>query len=173
MLVGELGHSGSLVRPLAVSFIRVTSRAILSYRRAGQGAESADMYARIESAGDIEDCIVSLHRALTFLDALQKRGLTTTSGARIALKPQDLPVMTSDSRNRIRKLRDAISHMDSEIVAGHPPPGIATAPSVQSGLITLAGVSISTIELARWLDQVADVAMRLAQEGADDGASAV
>ena len=173
MLDGELGRSGSLVRPLAASFIRVTSRAILSYRRAGQGMESDDVYARIESVGDLEDCIISLHRALEFLDALRARGLTTASGARIGLKPQDLSVMTPDSRRRIRVLRDAISHMDGEIVDGHAPPGVATAPTVKSGLIALAGVSISTIELARWLDQIAHVAMWLAQEGADGGAGSV
>jgi hypothetical protein len=171
MMVGQMGASGTKTRPLALAFVRITARALFDYDRVREANIQAhgslpDLFRSVQAIGDLEACIVNLHRALTFLEALKNRGLTTWNGDLVPLKPRDLPALAADSRRRLVALRDAITHMDERIGKGDFPVGVPIAPQVKDGLITLEGTEIAVAELARWLNFVAGVAIKIAERGA-------
>ena len=173
LLLGGLGDRGTKTRPLAVAFIRVVARALLDINRARQnrhrqGNGLQDIIGAIQAIGDLENCILSLHRALALLDVLRSRGLTNAQGETIELKPRELPVLASDARTRLTAVRDAISHMDERIAKGEFPVGEPTATWPKGGSIILEGTELRLIELVSWLDQIASTARRLAREGARD-----
>jgi hypothetical protein len=170
MMLGHMGVSGTKTRPLALAFVRVTARALLDYERAReasvQDGSLPDLYRSVQAIGDLENCIVSLHRSLCYLEALRSLGLVTWHGDQMPLKPMNMPVFATGARKRLTALRDAITHMDERIAKGEFPAGVPIAPQVKDGIVSLEDVEICIDELVRWLDLVAGVAMRIAEQGA-------
>lgn len=173
MFLGQLGTSGTKARPLSVAFVRMTARALHDYSRSRDSVAklengSLDLLTTIHAFGDFENCIISLHRALLFLEELKSNGLTTFQGDSVSLKPRDFPVLASDARGRLRDLRDAIVHMDERIKDGASPSGVPTAPWPKDGVIELEGIRVGLSELVGWLNHVAVVAKRMAEQGANE-----
>ena len=172
-LLGAIGQRGSKERMLTLSFIRLTAKALVEYSRAADADTAAHGLTNsskgLESMGAIENCVLSLHRSLLFLDALRMRGVTKADGTALSLKPASLPVMATDTRARILALRDAISHMDERIAEGTYPVGTPIALGAHDNVLELEGTVVHLSELARWLDQVGGIAKMLAVHGVARG----
>jgi hypothetical protein len=176
MLMGKLGGRATTTRPLAIAFVRLTARALADYNRAKSNATPRwwrpdFLWRRIEAVSDLESCFLTLHRAILYLDALRRRGLTTASGDIVGLRAKDFPGL-DDARKRVRAMRNAILHTDDYIKSGEFTAGRAIAPWPHEGVITLEDTAVRLVELAEWLNQVAGIAKHIFILGASDVLSA-
>ncbi|HPE12815.1 MAG: hypothetical protein KC544_12940 [Gemmatimonadetes bacterium] len=169
LLKGKVGASQSKERLLSVGFIRLVAKAVDEFNEGGEAVVrmrlNADLIAGVRAGSSIENCIVTLHRALLYLDAFKAMGVVQADGATIGLRPRDLPVRAPASRNRIDAMRNAIEHMDERLRNGDYPVGVPVGLTPYKGRLDLEGVSIEVQELAGWLQQLAELARRIATHG--------
>lgn len=110
---------------LATSFLRLVDKAIISHELARSDFvvwnEQRSFGAFLRGQGHLETCVGSAHRALTFAEQLRSCRLVTEDGHPLIPRARDLTVFSEDARQRIRSLRDAIEHVDEQIVRGAAP----------------------------------------------------
>jgi len=170
LFAGQLGASASKERVLAISYIRLVAKAVHDFELAGSANDAAkeplsDFLSAIQVTDHLENCIVTLHRILLFLNALKERGILTADGGQILLKPRDAPVLARATQEKITDMRDAILHMDERIKKGEYPVGIPITLGPRNGRLELERVVISLNEIASWLDQLSEIAELLATHG--------
>ncbi|MFN2399320.1 MAG: hypothetical protein ABR543_11860 [Gemmatimonadaceae bacterium] len=144
--------------PLATSFLRLVDKAIIGHELARREFtawnERRSFAALLRGQGHLETCVSSMHRALTFAERLRSRGLVTEDSQPLIPRARDLPVFSDDARQRIRRLRDAIEHVDAQIIAGECPVGQPIALEPRGAEMWLEDVRIGYGELAAWLRQL-------------------
>lgn len=170
LFAGQLGASTSKERVLAISYIRLVAKAVHDFELAGSANDAAreplsDFLSAIQVTDHLENCIVTLHRTLLFLNTLKDRGILTADAEHITLKPRSAPVLATETQKRIRDMRDAILHMDDRIMDGEYIDGTPIALSPRNGRLELESVVIRLDEIANWLDQLSEIAELLATRG--------
>lgn len=150
---------------LAIGFVRLLDHALIEYELARTRLEEAQatrhLSARLRTQAHLETCIWAMHRALSFLERLHTCGFYLGDGTPLVPRSRGLEVIRRDARDRIRNLRDAVEHVEKDVISGQTDPrGPITLKLEQTG-VSLGGAEVTFVELARWLRQMYEVAERL------------
>jgi len=155
ILVGQLSQ-----KPAAFftrNALRLIDQAVAEYQTGTveirRHIRRKDIGAFLRAQGHFENCIMSMHRALEFLAALRRFG-TALDRKPLVPRSNQLDILTPGARNRIRRLRHAISHMDERLKKHPPRSGQPIALDPNNLGLTLEGVQIAWTELARWLREL-------------------
>ena len=170
LLLGRLGSSGSPLRNLAISVLRLTAKAIHEYKLGRKSliqhkSNPQILLAFFTAQGHFENCLQSLHRCLLFVEALRRRGPRQPSGPQALPKANQVEVLSRGVSVRLNAVRDSIEHMDERLRVGTIEVGRPIALHPTDGELQLEGTNITYAEVTRWLRQLYEIADAIAKVG--------
>ena len=148
-------HESALVS----SYVRLTDKSLLAYQSTRSALleyvnapSNRPLSALFRAIDYMETCVGSMKRALLFANAIADRNGQLVS--------PNHPLLASDAFPRLKKIRNAIEHMDERIADGKAGPGTSApmALLVKSDNIELSGEEISYQDLSQWLTQLHQIA---------------
>jgi len=136
---------------LTISFLRLSDFAIVEYLRARAALTSFSTQRAVnrffEGVCHLENCIVSIHRSLLFMQQIRRLGLLTHDGVPIVIRVKEWRVLRA--QDRLRKIRNSIQHLDGMILRGEERIVFAIRPAERG--LELANSDLSYSELCEWL----------------------
>ena len=146
-------HAQMLVK----SFARLLDKALYEYESARNSlledikTPNEVMTPYFRTVDHLETCITTLQRTIEFARKIRK-----TSKAPVL--PRKVNVLSDDTGNRIKKIRNAIEHMDKDIIQGKLKENDSIALVAKSDALELSGEEIYYNELANWLRELHSLA---------------
>jgi hypothetical protein len=136
---------------LTITFLRLADFSTLEYLRSRATLRSFSKERFVnrffEGICHLENCIVSMHRSLLFMQQIRRLGLVSHDGVPIVIRSRDWNILRA--QDRLRKIRNSIQHLDAMILKGEEKIVFAFRPG-ESGL-EFEGAQLSYAELVEWL----------------------
>lgn len=154
-------------KQIADGFVRLAEKAAIEYVEA-----RATLFEFLEMgnaddeyrAGDhFESCIQSLHRAINYLERLKSLGYKRGDGSPLVPKPQNMTVLHQSNANSIREFRDAIEHLENDILKGLIPENQRIGVHLGWDKATIGSHNLGYKEVANWLEQINSMAAILSE----------
>jgi hypothetical protein len=156
---------------LTISFLRLADFSALEYLRARSALSSFATDRAVnrffEGICHLENCIVSMHRALLFMQQIRRLGLLTHDGVPIVIRSKEWKVLYA--QDRLRKIRNSIQHLDGLILKGEEKIVFAVRPG-EHGL-ELEDALLSYSELCQWLVELNQLSKMLSSSKEVDARS--
>jgi hypothetical protein len=152
---------------IADGYVRLVEKAVLEYEDSRTSLTAflqkgvADAWFRAQD--HLESCIQSTHRAISYLDQLRRLGFRKPDGTPFVPRPRDLEVLGAPVRTQIRRVRDAIEHLDEDIIRGAIPEDDDVGIRLSFEAATLAGFQILYVDLAKWIKALHRFALPLSR----------
>jgi len=170
----ELGRAlGAHAQPsgrgaqLADGFVRLVEKALLEYQeaRARQIAFTAqgDFDDWFRAQDHFESCVQSLHRGIVYLERLRSLGCRRSDGEPFIPRPRDLEVLRDSVKTQVRDMRDAVEHLDKDILDGNLSESATVGIHLQFEKATLGSLQLRYAEVARWIEQLHEFAALLSR----------
>lgn len=155
----------SIGRHVADAFVHVVAKSLIEYRalRAAMLSFLADGIAEDyhRAQDQAESCVNSLHRAIKLLDRLRSLGFTLPDGQPYVPRARDLAILREANRKKVRDLRDAQEHIDSDVLGGRLPPDSDVTIRPMWDKLSLHGKELSYAEIAENVRQLHKFAAEL------------
>jgi hypothetical protein len=168
----ELGHLLGLhrmpskrVRQIVAGYIRLVDKAIREYSAARRllleflEAGNVDDYHHAQD--HFENCIITVHRAIGFLEILRRRNLKDGFGKALVPRARELEILRENAKAQIRQFRDATQHIVEDIASEAIAENIDPDVSLTEESMVLANEQIFYADLERWIRQLHPLAYRL------------
>ena len=158
ILLGVHGPNTPPGSQIADGFIRVVQKTILEYQSSREKLITflengfADDYFR--SQDHFESSILSLHRAIAYLERFRQMGFRQSNGAPFVPRPRDLKVLSEGVKTKIRNFRDSVEHLDKDIIVGLIPHEAEIGVHLGWEKASLNGNEITYAEFVRWIGQL-------------------
>jgi len=166
-LLGVHKQPSGRARQIADGFVRLVEKSILEYEHARSKQiafltdGTADHWHRAQD--HFESCILALHRALLYLNRLRKFGYKRQDGKPFIPRHYDLEVLRDTVTTPVRAMRDALEHLDSDILDGTLPENSPVAIHLGWEVATLATHTLKYSDVVRWIEQLHEFAALLSR----------
>lgn len=147
---------------LLANFIRLADQTLQEYKAARNALleyinrPNNNVFSPLfRATGHCEICLNSLKRSINFAKRIQRDRNTLQI-------PRNLSVLSGTVTERIRKFRNAIEHLDKDILKGKIQKGEPISLLVNSDSIELLGEEIYFTEIAVWIQELNSLASALA-----------
>ncbi len=161
-LLGVHAQPSGRARQIADGYVRLVEKTLLEYEesRSKLLAFLADGTADHEHRAQdhFESCVQSLHRAIEYLERLRAFGYKRGDGAPFVPRPRDLEVIRDTVRAKVRDMRDAIEHLDRDILDGSFPESAKVGIHLGWEKASLGGLALDYADVARWITQLHEYA---------------
>jgi hypothetical protein len=163
--MAEPGHEPG--RRLADGYVTRVCRSILRYEDARacvakfKRSQTSRNFFELQAA--LEGSVHDLHRAMGYLERLRASDPRDERGTSLVPRHKHLSSLSSSAVDRIRRFRDAIEHLDRDMVAGRFPSGWLVGVAVEHDAMRIHQESITYSELADWLRDAFAIAARLSE----------
>jgi hypothetical protein len=154
-------------RQLADAFVHVVEKSLIEYEAARArliqflGSGTAEDYHRAQDHA--ESCVQSLHRALKLGFRLRSLGFRRADGSAYVPRPRDLPALSDGVRSQVGDLRDALEHVDDDIMSGSHPETIEVSLHLGWDKLSLLSHTLSYAEMASWIAQLHQLATPISE----------
>ena len=152
---------------IADGYVRLVEKAVLEYEASRTSLtaflQKGSVDALFRAQDHLESCIQSTHRAISYLDQLRRLGFRKPDGTPFVPRPRDLDVLRASVRSKIRRVRDAIEHLDEDIIRGAIPEDDDVGIRVTFESARLAGFEILYVDLASWIKSLHQFALPLSR----------
>jgi hypothetical protein len=139
---------------LTITFLRLADFSIIEYLRSRNALTSFSTKRAVnrffEGICHLENCIVSMHRSLLFMQQIRRLGLVTHDGAPIVIRSKEWKVLRA--QDRLRKIRNSIQHLDGLILRGEEKIVFAFRPGERG--LEFESAQLSYAELCQWLREL-------------------
>ncbi len=166
-IMGVLGPPSARGLQIADGFVRLVERTIIEYENSRRDLLSFSSKGTIENyfrAQDhFETCLQLLHRSILYLDRLRLLGFRQADGKAFVPRPRDLQILSENVRYRVRKIRDAIEHLDKDIIDGKIPEDAEVAIHLGWQSVKLVDAEIRHEEISGWIVQLHNFAVLLSK----------
>lgn len=161
-LLGVHAQPSGRARQLADGYVRLIEKAVLEYQEVRThlvGFLTEGVFDDLHRAQDhFESCIQSLHRALIYFDRLRGFGYKREDGKPFIPRPRDLEVLRDTVRMPVRGMRDALEHLDNDIMDGVLSEDSQVGPHLGWEVATLGSHTLRYVDVARWIEQLHEFA---------------
>jgi hypothetical protein len=161
-LLGVHAKPSGRARQIADGYVRLVEKAILEYQeaRAKLLAFLADGTADYEyrAQDHYESCLQTLHRAIVFLDRLRQFGYKRGDGTPFIPRARELEVLRDTVKNQVRDMRDAVEHLDNDILDGRLPEDVRVGIHLRWDKASLGKLELQYADVARWIAQLHEYA---------------
>jgi hypothetical protein len=153
------GPKNNLAKALVNNYIRLVDQILWEYNAA---RDSLELYVStpnevisplFKCIGHMESCIRTINRAINFARKIRHHQESPDV--------EKLNVLSGRVGNRIEDMRNAIEHLECDILAGKMEEGGANTLIVRNDRIELFDKCISYSELAKWIEELHDLASKL------------
>lgn len=127
-----------------------------SMLEATQSTGDVPLHALLSAIGHLENCVTTTLRAMRFAQRLRNK-------SRGVIVPPKLAVLSGAVERRVRDIRNAIEHLDSQLASGNWQASDPLCLMVYEDRLELAGYHIRYGELAQWITELHDLAVSTAQ----------
>ena len=120
--MGVHAQPSGRARQIADGYVRLVEKVVLEYQESRTNlvtflaTGTADHEYRAQD--HFESCVQSLHRAMEYLEQLRRFGYKRSDGTPFIPKPRELQVLRDSTRTQVRDMRDAVEHLDKDILEG-------------------------------------------------------
>jgi len=160
--LGAHARPSGRARQIADGYVRLVEKALLEYEdsRSNLLAFLADGTAdhQHRAQDHFESCVQSLHRAIEYLERLRGFGYKRGDGVSLVPRPRDLEVIREPVRAKVRDMRDAVEHLDKDILGGRLPENAKVGIHLGWDKASLADLSLDYADVARWITQLHEYA---------------
>lgn len=166
-LLGAHEQPSGRARQIADGYVRLVEKTVLEYM------EARTHLIRFLAEGTLDDlhraqdhfesCIQSLHRALIYFERLRGFGYKRGDGTPFIPRPREVEVLRDTVRTPVRVMRDALEHLDKDILDGTLPEDSQAGPHLGWDLATLAAHKLRYADVARWIEQLHEFAALLSR----------
>lgn len=164
-LLGVHGIGTPRMRQIADGFVRLVEKTVLEYMASREKLVDFlkdGVYDDSFRAQDhFESCVQSLHRSIAYLDRLRSLGVRQADGQAFVPRPRDLEILRDDAKSKVRKFRDFAEHLDQDVIDGNLPPNAEVSIHLGWETATLNDAQLAYADLARWIGQLHELALRL------------
>jgi hypothetical protein len=174
-LLGVHAQPRGRARQIADGYVRFVEKTVLEYR------EARTHLIRFLAEGTVDDlhraqdhfesCIQSLHRALIYVERLRGFGYKRGDGTPFIPRPRELEVLRDTVRTPVRAMRDALEHLDNDILDGTLPEDSPAGPHLGWEVATLGALTLRYADVARWIEQLHEFATLLSRVHLQVGAT--
>ncbi|MDX2424767.1 MAG: hypothetical protein QNK15_00780 [Cycloclasticus sp.] len=157
-LLGVHAQPSGRAGQLADGYVRLIEKTILEYKEARRSLiafltdGTADHLHRAQD--HFESCIQALHRALNYLDRLRKFGYKLQDGMPFIPRPRELEVLRETVKKPVRCMRDALEHLDEDILNGVLSEDSPAGPHLGWDTAMLGTHKLSYADVAQWIEQL-------------------
>lgn len=166
-LLGVHAQPSGRGRQIADGYVRLVEKAVLEYQesRTKLVAFLADGTVDYQHRAQdhFESCVQSLHRAIEYLERLRRLGYKRGDGARFIPRPRELEVLRESVRVQVRGIRDAVEHLDRDILEGKLPEKTKVGIHLGWEKASLGSREIRYADIARWITQLHEYAALLSR----------
>jgi hypothetical protein len=152
-------------RQIADGYVRLVEKVVLEYQesRTQLVAFLADGTADHEHRAQdhFESCVQSLHRAMEYLEHLRRFGYKRRDGTPFIPRPRELEVLRDSIRAKVRDMRDAVEHLDRDILEGRLPETAKVGIHLGWEKASLSSLTLDYADVARWITQLHEYAALL------------
>ena len=167
----KAGPKERLARGLWFNYVRLVDQTIWEYNAA---RESLQKYIDtpnnefspsflFRTSAHLETCINTIRRAIRFARRMRRHQHSPSISK--------LPVLSDSVGKRIDGIRNAVEHLEEEILNGKIGEGEPTTLIVKSDSIELANIEIFYSELADWIKELHELAVSMADYREEDVAT--
>lgn len=166
-LLGVHAQPSGRAGQIADGYVRLVEKAILEYKEARRNLilfladGTADHLHRAQD--HFESFIQALHRALIYFDRLRKFGYKRQDGTPFIPRPRELEVLRETVRTPVRAMRDALEHLDNDILDGTLPEESQVGPHLGWDIATLGAHKLRYADTTRWIEQLHEFAALLSR----------
>ena len=157
-LLGVHAQPSGRERQIADGYVRLVEKAVLEYQesRTKLIAFLANGMADDEHRAQdhFESCIQSLHKAILYLERLRRKGYERADGTPFIPRPKEVEVLRDSIKSQIRKMRDAVEHLDSDILEGKLPETAIVGIHLGWDKASLGNLQLQYIDVAKWIEQL-------------------
>jgi len=136
---------------LTISFLRLADFSTIEYLRSRNALASFSRERFVnrffEGICHLENSIVSMHRALLFIQQIRRLALVTHDGVPIVIRSKEWKVIRA--KDRLRKIRNSIQHLDGMILRGEEKIVFAFRPGERG--LEFESAQLSYAEMVEWL----------------------
>lgn len=165
--MGVHAQPSGRARQIADGYVRLVEKAVLEYQesRTKLVAFFADGTADHEyrAQDHFESCVQSLHRAMEYLEHLRRFGYKRGDGTPFIPKPRELEVLRDSIRDQVRDMRDAVEHLDRDILEGRLGETVKVGIHLGWERASLGGLTLGYADVARWITQLHEYAALLSR----------
>lgn len=166
-LLGVHAQPSGRAGQIADGYVRLVEKAVLEYKEAKNhfiGFLAEGTVDDLHRAQDhFESCIQSLHRALIYFERLRGFGYKRGDGTPFIPRPRELEVLRDTVRTPVRAMRDALEHLDNDILDGTLPEDSPAGPRLGWEVATLGAHKLRYTDVARWIEQLHEFAALLSR----------
>lgn len=166
-LLGVHAQPSGRAKQIADGYVRLVEKAVLEYK------ETRTHLVRFLAEGAVDDlhraqdhfesCIQSLHRALIYFDRLRGFGYKRGDGTPFIPRPRDLEILRNTVKTPVRAMRDALEHLDNDILDGTLPEDSPAGPHLGWEVVTLGAHKLRYADVARSIEQLHEFAALLSR----------
>jgi hypothetical protein len=110
-----------------------------------------------------ESCVQSLHRAMEYFERLRQFGYKSGDGTPFIPRARELEVLRDHIRAQVRDMRDAVEHLDRDILNDQLPEDAMVGIHLGWEKATLGAFALHYADVARWITQLHEFAARLSR----------
>lgn len=154
-------------KQFADGFVRHVEKAMLEYEetrnvllRFLKMGEADDEY---RASDRFESCVQSLHKAILYIERLRGMGYGRDDGTPLIPRPRDITVLLDSSKSLVRRFRDAIEHLDEDIVRGSTSEKQRIGVKLGWQCATIADCTLEYLEVTKWIEQLHGIAVLLSR----------
>jgi hypothetical protein len=157
-LLGVHAQPSGRARQIADGYVRLVEKAILEYNEARNiliaflSDGTADHLHRAQD--HFESCVQALHRALIYFDRLRNFGYKRQDGTPFIPRPREIEVLRKSVRTPVRDMRDALEHLDNDILDGTLPEDLPAEIHLGWDTATLGTHKLRYTDVTRWIEQL-------------------
>lgn len=166
-VMGVHAQPSGRARQIADGYVRLVEKVVLEYQEsrtnlvAFLATGTADHEYRAQD--HFESCVQSLHRAMEYLEQLRRFGYKRSDGTPFIPKPRELQVLRDSTRTQVRHMRDAVEHLDKDILEGRLQETAKVGIHLGWEKASLSSLTLGYTDVARWITQLHEYAALLSR----------
>lgn len=153
------GPKDITARVLWINYIRLVDKSVFEYKNARDSLEeyvstpNEVIYPLFRCIGHLENCIDSVKRAVFFARKMRR--------SKESPEINKLSLLSDATNKKLRNFRDAIEHLENDIINNNISKDNPTMLLIRNSSITLAGEKLSYHELSEWIQELYNLAKDL------------
>ncbi len=159
IVFGGAGPNDVTARALWINYIRLVDKSVFEYKNARDSLEeyvstpNKVIYPLFRCISHLENCIDSVKRAVFFARKMRRN--------KEIPEINKLPLLSDATNKKLRYFRDAIEHLENDVVENNISEDNPTMLLIRNNSITLAGEKLSYHELSEWIHELYNLAKDL------------
>jgi hypothetical protein len=139
------GSPDQQVAVLLKSYLRLVDKGVSEYQATTAALAGATTHQLLVAAGHLENCVLTMRRALRFAYRLKSLQSAPTP-------PRQAAIFQARTQESLIRVRDAIEHLDERLLNEQIPDGSPVVLLIDGDNLVIGDITLPARDLAAWLE---------------------